>query len=470
MSTKPLTLPVKLGYGLAETGITAVQLFSQIYLLKFYTEIVGLVPSLAGIALAISVLWDGISDPLMGNLSDKTHSKWGRRRPYILFGGILLSLAILLLFSPPNMQTQMGKFLYLLFSYLTVNTAMTIISVPHIALGGELTFERNERTSIFGWRLFFSNVGMLVGMIVPAAILQSLGDENSKANIQTSRIQASEIVSAVILFSSMITFWVTRGRDQSLENTSPSLPFFGSLKSVLSNKVFLPLLVAFIIATIGRTFNSAIALYYYQYRLGLKESEVVINILLPFFLVLMLSIAFWVWIAKKVGKKKPAFIGIFLLGILTMIAYPLFPYGQLRPPLIVAIFGGIFAGSILIMDSILTDVVDYDEWKTRQKREGLYFGFWKMGVKFSQAVGIGLTGFMLDIIGFDQSASSQLPEVGFRLAMIFGPGVGFFFILGSLIFLFFPLTDAKHIALQKRLLKRKEREKGSSNEYDYKKS
>ena len=218
--------------------------------------------------------------------------------------------------------------------------------------------------------------------------------------------------------------------------------------------MFLVLLFAFVIATIGRTFNSAIALYYYEYRLGLKESQVVINILLPFFLVLMLSIGFWVWISKKIGKKIPAFFGVFGLGLLTVIVYPLFPYGELRPPLIAAFFGGIFAGSILIMDSILTDVVDYDEFQTGEKREGLYFGIWKMGVKFSQAFGIAITGFLLDIIGFQNGMTTQTPEVGFRLALIFGPGVGFFFILGSIIFLFFPLTDAKHIQVQRILTKR----------------
>lgn len=454
MNQTKLKTPVKMGYGLAETGITAVQLFTQIYLLKYYTEIVGLNSSLAGIALSISVIWDAISDPLMGRISDHTHSRFGRRRPYILMGGILLAISVLLLFSPPNISSQIGKFSYLLSVYLLVNTAMTIISVPHIALGGELSFERNERTSVFGWRLFFSNIGMLIGMIVPAAILQSLGDESSKENIVTSRTTAGEIVSLVILFSSFITFWVTKGKDTIQTDKNKQLPFFQSFGSVIKNKMFLILLFAFVIATIGRTFNSAIALYYYEYRLGLKESQVVINILLPFFLVLMVSIGFWVWISKKIGKKIPAFLGVFGLGLLTVIVYPLFPYGELRPPLIAAFFGGIFAGSILIMDSILTDVVDYDEFKTGEKREGLYFGIWKMGVKFSQAFGIAITGFLLDMIGFQNGLTSQSQEVGFRLAMIFGPGVGFFFILGSLLFLFFPLSDAKHIQVQRILTKR----------------
>ncbi|MDF3822069.1 MFS transporter [Leptospira sp. 96542] len=457
MNSAKLKLSTKMGYGFAETGITAVQLFTQIYLLKYYTEIIGLNASLAGLALAISVIWDAVSDPLMGKISDNSHFKWGRRRPFILFGGALLSVSVLLLFSPPNLPSQWGKFFYLLSVYLFVNTAMTIISVPHIALGGELSFERNERTSVFGWRLFFSNIGMLIGMIVPAAILQSLGDESAKENIMTSRIQAGEIVSLVILVSSVITFLVTKGKDGAKVEQNKSLPFFQSLFSVLKNKVFLILLFAFVIATIGRTFNSAIALYYYEYRLGLKESQVVISILLPFFLVLMASIGFWVWVAKKIGKKKPAFFGVFALGVLTVIAYPLFPFGELHPPLIVAFIGGICAGSILIMDSILTDVVDYDEFKTREKREGLYFGIWKMGVKFSQAFGIAITGFLLDAIGFDKQSVTQSAEVGFRLAMIFGPGVGFFFILGSILFLFFPLTDEKHIQIQRILLKRNQK-------------
>ncbi len=453
---KPIPTSVKAGYGFAETGITAVQLFSQIYLLKFYTEIVGLSPTLAGIALAMSVVWDAISDPLMGTVSDRTRTRLGKRRPYLLIGGLLLSLSILLLFSPPTLASQWGKFFYLLGSYVLVNTAMTVLSVPHIALGGEITFERNDRTSVFGWRLFFSNIGMLLGMIIPVAILSSLGDESSKANIQTSRVMAAEIVAVVILVSSLTAFLVTKGYDKitPIEKVK-KLPFFKSFVSVLRNPVFFPLLISFVIATIGRTFNSAISLFYYEYRLNLKESDVIINILLPFFVVLILSIPFWVWISKKYGKKIPAFLGIFSLGALTMIAYPLFPPGEIRPPLLVAILGGIFAGSILILDSILTDVVDYDEMKTRDHREGLYFGFWKMGTKLSQAFGIAITGFILDAIGFQAGAEQQIPEIGFRLALLFGPGVGFFFVVGSFLFLFFPLTDEKHIRIQKILLKRK---------------
>jgi len=457
---RPISTKLKAGYAVAEIGITAVQLFSQIYLLKYYTEIIGLQASLAGLALSLSVVWDAVSDPLMGSISDRTRSRWGRRRPYLFLGGIFLSLSVLVLFSPPQLDSQTGKFLYLLFAYVLVNTAMTVLSVPHIALGGELTFLRDDRTSVFGWRLFFSNLGMVVGMVVPALVLSSYGDESNPQNVQTSRVVGAQIVSVTIFATSMISFFVTKNAvsTKSLETTKES-PFFTSFLSVLRNKAFLPLFFAFVIATIGRTFNSAIALYYYEYRLLLKESIVVTAILLPFFFFLILSIPLWVRLSGSFGKKIPAFWGIFGLGVLTMIAYPLFPPGEVYPPLLVAFFGGIFAGSILILDSILTDVVDYDELKSKEHREGLYFGFWKMGTKLSQAVGIALTGFLLDAIGFQAGASTQSPEIGLRLALIFGPGVGFFFVLGSLVFLFFPLTDEKHLRVQKILLRRKKKRK-----------
>jgi Na+/melibiose symporter-like transporter len=139
-----LKIRTKSGYGVAEMGITAIQILTQLYLLEFYTQTIGLSASLAGIALSISVVWDAISDPLMGIISDRTHSRWGRRRPYIAIGSILLAISIGFLFTPPKVSEQWLLFLYLLFTYVMVNTAMTVLSVPHLALGGELTSDTKK--------------------------------------------------------------------------------------------------------------------------------------------------------------------------------------------------------------------------------------------------------------------------------------------------------------------------------------
>ncbi|MCC5813371.1 MAG: MFS transporter, partial [Leptospira sp.] len=387
------------------------------------------------------------------------------RRPYIFFGSIFLALSIGFLFSPPNIQEQGLLFSYLLFTYLLVNTAMTVLSVPHLALGGELSSHPKDRTEIFGWRLLFSNFGILFGMILPAIILQSLGDEASKESILHARTISAWGIGALVLVSGWATFQITGSSKIPLrkhlthkESMSPSL-LFRSFGQVLRNKIFLPLFIAFVVATFGRTFNTAIALFYYKFRLGLSESQVVIGILFPFFVIIILSIPLWLFLSNRYGKKMPAFAGIFLLGLVTMIAYPLYPYGNAYFPLITAVFGGICAGSIFLLDSLVADIVDYDELLTGEMKEGLYFGFWKMGTKFAQAIGLAVSGVMLDLIGLVQGATTQTEEVGFRLAMVFGPVVGAFFILGAIVFLWMPLTEPLHhrikILLDKKRLKRK---------------
>lgn len=462
--TQPIPRSIKSGYGLAELGITATQIITQLYLLEFYTQTVGLNASLAGIALALSVLWDGVSDPLMGVLSDRTESRWGRRRPYIAVGSVFLGLTIGLLFSPPNCDEQWLLFAYLLGTYLTVNTAMTVLSVPHLALGGELSAHPPDRTEIFGWRLLYSNLGILLGMVVPAVLLEALvggsgmgsaeispetnADSLTVANtyLATARALSAWGIGALVAVSGLATFWITGSpslpkKEHLTHNSKFSLLLLvRNFREVLQNPIFLPLLLAFVIATFGRTFNTAIALFYYKFRLGLTESQVVLGILFPFFVIIILSIPFWIRIANRFGKKYPAFFGVFLLGLSTAIAYPLYPYGNPYYPLITAVIGGICAGSIFLLDSLVADTVDYDELKTGEMKEGLFFGFWKMATKFAQAIGLAVSGFLLDAIGFQPGSSSQSEEVTVRLAWIFGPGVGVFFILGSLVFLYMPLN------------------------------
>ena len=164
MKINPGKLPVrvKIGYGTAELGTTAVEVMMRLYLLVFYTDVVGLQPHLAGCAVALAIVWDAITDPVFGIVSDRTTSLSGKRQPYILAGGILLPIAVLLIYNPPQLAGQSGKFLFLLLSYILLNTAMTILSIPHVALGGELSQNRHERTELFGWRFLFGNCGALL--------------------------------------------------------------------------------------------------------------------------------------------------------------------------------------------------------------------------------------------------------------------------------------------------------------------
>lgn len=440
---------VKTGYAFAETGIFSVEIVVRLYLIKFYTVNVGLEASLAGLAAAIALIWDSVADPIMGILSDRTNSRFGRRRPYIIAGALLMALFLVALFSPPVLQTQTGKFFYMLVNYLLLNTAMTIISVPHAALSGELASDTHERTRIFALRLLFANIGLLLGTLIPGFFLQMAAKQ--EVSLWHSYAYSAGILGILVVVSAVVCTIAVSKTDKRnfMMAKTHNAGLLGQLSTVAKNRIFLPLFIASVVAYLGVAINSTLALFYYQFRLKLTEGDV--NIILGLFILIWSTgIVFWVTISKKLGKKIPAFAGITGLGIMTAIAYPLFPAGQLMWPLVAAVLGGFLVGAIVLFDSLVADVADYDFLKTGMNREGLYYGYWKMGMKIARAISIAASGWLLSAIGFVSGSQTQTQEVTEGLALLFGPVVGLFFILGGLLFLYTPVS-AKNIARIQKL-------------------
>ena len=386
-----LRWPTKLGYASAELGLVAVEVVVELYLLRFYHTVVGLSAAQTGLALAIAVIWDAFSDPIMGEVSDHTRHRSGRRRPFIVPGALALAGAFIIIFNPPHLGSDLAAFAYLLGSYLLLTTAMTVIGVPHVALGGELSFDRDERTEIFGYRRLFSTLGLLVGTLVPALLLRWAGvgeaAEGDPAVVAHSRSVTSFVLAVPILVTAFVAVRATRGRDHPLDGRVRQRPrvadLFRAQLQGLRDPVFLPLLLAFVTAGVGRAINASSALYYYEYKIGLSEPDAVLYVLLPFFLCILASVPLWVWLSRRYGKRWPAFSGMLGLGLGISVAYPVLPYGSLSGPLFVAVTCGFFAGSIIIFESLIADVVDRDELRRGENREGLYFGLWKMSVKLS---------------------------------------------------------------------------------------
>lgn len=459
-SARHLPVRTKLGYGTAEFGFVAVEVLVELYLLKFYNTVLGLAPAWTALAMAIAVIWDAVSDPLMGALSDRTRHPAGRRRPWFLPGAIGLAASVALIFHPPAIREQFWLFLFLLGGYLSITTAMTVASVPHIALAGELSFDRDERTSIFGYRRLFTTLGLLAGTILPAAILHALGPAGGPDQVTRSRGLAALVLGLPIILSAWISFRATRGLDRGRPIPGGRRVVLRDLLreqlSTLRNRAFLPLLASFLVAGIGRSLNASLALYFYEYRLRLTEPQTVFGILLPFFLCILASVPFWVLLSRRVGKKGPGFWGILALGLFVSVAYPLLLPDRMTVAVLVSVIGGALAGSIILYESLVADVVDLDELRTGRNREGVYFGVWKMGVKLSRALGLLLTGVLLQFIGFDEKATLQTGETLHSLALLFGPGVGLFLVAGALIFRRLPLTDARHRRVQALLVRRRE--------------
>ncbi|MEE3234599.1 MAG: MFS transporter [Candidatus Latescibacterota bacterium] len=446
-------------FGSADFGIAATESVIQIYLLKFYSESVGLSATWVGFALAVAMLWDALSDPVMGGISDRTKHAQGRRRPFFIPGTITLAVTFVLLFNPPN-ASNTTIFFYLVLVFLSLNTAMTLVSVPHTALAGEISSDRHERSKIFGFKRFFSTFGALLGLILPALLMIALERfDIAKDLSEYSKSASTLIIAPIIIATGYISFYASKSFDRSKPKGQKfQWTDLGTLlmeqREVMKNPLFRILLLAFAIAAVGRTLNASIALYYYEYFLLLNEKQVVVFILLPFFLCLVASVPFWIWLAKKWGKKNAALLGIIALGCSTTVVYPLMPSGLLIFPLLNAVVGGFMAGAIVLMDSLVADSIDYDRLRVPYAREGLYFGVWKMITKISRAVGLLIAGIFLDCIGFAAGTKLVVSDVSYYISLIFGPVVGILFITAGVVLWTLPLDNKLHDRIQRIIQRR----------------
>ena len=414
----------RVGYGAAEIGVSGSEVMLRVSLLIYYTQKVGLRPDLASYAIAAAVLWDAITDPLMGQITDRSNIANQKRRPFLLPGAVGLAVFLMLVFNVPNLETQSEKFLYLLLTYLGTNTFLTILSVPHTALAGDISKDPQIRLELFGWRMIFSNLGLILGTAIPAIVVLS-GIDN-----HTTEAVASWGIGGLILLGVLITLWSTLGLDRVSSQEPESRLSFSSFRrelgQVAADRSFLWLVGAYTTATIGLTLNSSLALYYYQFYLKLGDASVR-SIIAFFMLIFCLAIPLWIWTTKFFSKGAILMANVTALGMMTIFGYPNFPIGGTAWPYAAGLFGGIFVASVVLMDVAVADLAD---GKARGEHSpssnfGLYFGFWKMSAKISRAMALILTGNALAWIGFDVGVTPS-DETAYYLALLFGPGVGVF--------------------------------------------
>jgi GPH family glycoside/pentoside/hexuronide:cation symporter len=166
----------KILYCSADTGIAGAEVLVRVSLLAFYSKVVGLSSDVVGLAIAVAVFWDAVSDPLMGFISDRYTILGQHRRPYFVIGGAVLSVSLYYLFNPPALESINSKVLFLSVWYILMNTGMTILAVPHTALVEKLGQSSHERTILFGWKLFFANIGLMLGSGLPGVFDSIYGE------------------------------------------------------------------------------------------------------------------------------------------------------------------------------------------------------------------------------------------------------------------------------------------------------
>ena len=437
-----LTLKTRVGYGIGDIAICLYWSGVGLYLLYFYTDVVGISPSLAGLIYGIGMFWDAITDPFMGYVAERTRTRWGVYRPYLLFGNIPLALSFVLLFWVPPFEGTI-LFFFLLFANILHRTCFTLVSVPFSSLTPRITSDSQERTNLTGFRMMGAQTGTNLMALVAFPIIFWVGGEDESMGFVVLALVAG--LSALLIHT--ITFLTVKepSNDHGIERVGGSLK--EAARAIGKNMPFWLVFSATLIVGITTIFFGNNLIYYTKYALNLHEHQS--TILFTSGIVAFLSIPFWWFISNKIGKK----FTWLLSSTLTLLAFIIFYFYQINSLnellFLVAFIGfGSGAGGILFW-SMLPDTIEYGEVLTGVRSESSLYGFMTFAQKGSIAFAIIILGIVLDIIGF-QANEVQVESTltNMKLIMTLIPSLG---IATSLVIIYFYPIDAK---MHKNLLKK----------------
>ncbi len=441
-----LTLGSKVKYGVADLGFALITSAIQFFLLFYYTDVAGINPALAGVALMVGKLtWDAINDPLFGYLSDRTRSRFGRRRIYMLIGAVPLGIAAWIMFSLPKGLTGAAAFLAVLLSFWLVDTFHTMTTTPYYALTPELTRDYNERASLTSIRMIFSVLGYILGAALTtilAGIFQGFG-----LNMQQAWSATGAVFGVVAIVTTLLTAYTVKERPE-LAGEPSTLPPVKAILTSFKNRPFIILMLAFILSSFSFTVLTALVPYFITYQLDMGDQ---VSFVL---LVMLVMIGVFLIPAKKISdkiNKGPAYaLGLFIASMAIMASFFL-PHEPTPLIYVLAAIAGMgFSAQWIFPWSMLPDVVEYDEKMTGERREGIYSGLWAFLTKFTGALGVAVSGWALGLFGYVPNVEQTTQALfGIRFFFAIVPAVVILISLPLLIW--YPITRKNHAELVKEL-------------------
>ena len=435
MTINTVSNKVRAAYGIGDYAICLYWSGVGLYLLYFYTDVVGITPLLAGWIYALGIAWDAITDPFMGYLAERTRTRMGSYRPYIFYGAIPLAFSFILLFwVPPYEGTKL--FIFLLTANLVHRTCFTIVSVPYSSLTARITDDSDERTKLTTARMLGASFGTLsVSALGFPIVLWFGGVDEALGFIFLGMICG---LTAVIVLSITVKFV----EERRFNFTPSQLPSFSKVsKSVAENYPFWIVFGSILI--LGSTsimFNNNL-IYFVKYSLDLHAYQgLILGVSSG---AALLAIPFWAFAALKIGKRNSwmAAMTILLIGFLVFYFYPISSLVEL---LLLLGFIGIGNGATgVLFWSMLPDTIEYGEWKTGVRTESSLYGFMTFAQKGAIAFAALLLGMVLTQIGFEPNEiQSEKTLSGLKFVMTWIPLIGIFisFILVS----FYPIDKSFH--------------------------
>jgi len=434
-----VALGLALAYGAPSFAGAAMTIPIAIHMTKFYSDVVLAPLGLLGIAIAVARALDAISDPVVGFLSDRTRTRWGRRRPWMVLAAPLAGLSFWLLFTPPTELDGRSAALWCAVSFVLYSIFHTAYAIPHYALGPELTLDYHERSRLFGIREGFSILGTIVASIAPIALLAWYPDERRVF----SAMAAGFGIALVVLFG-VLGVVVRERRDFYEREPSPLVP---GVRRALRNGPFRILLLTYVVASIPAAIPGTLMPYFNEYVVRPADPARWLGIFLgTYFGAGFLCLPLWVMAARRFGKQ-PTWLASFAMGISGGAAMFFTGAGDEKRVLaLIAWAGSAFGAGLFLGPAIQADVIDYDELHTGKRREAQYAAFWSILPKFVLIPSAAIPIAFLGSIGYRPNVA-QTPQVVLAIKALFALAPALFSLLAFFIAWRLPIDEAKHRAI-----------------------
>lgn len=439
-SSEPLALRIKLLYGAPSFAGAAMVIPILIHMPKFYADVVLVPLGYLAMAIAIARSLDALSDPLLGWLSDHTHTRLGRRRPYLLIGAPLCGIAFFCLLNPPEALKGKDATIWFGITFILYFIFHTSVVLPHWALGAELTQNYHERTSLFAWRESFTILGTIVAAGAPGIMIDHMHLNDRQVFFRLG-----------IFFGVLLTllFWllvltIKERPDFVARESNPLVP---GVRRAFRNRPFGILLASYAVASIAGAIPPTMLPFFNEYVVQPSHPKVWLSkLLVGYFGFGFLSLPMWVWIARRVGKLN-AWLASFFLGISGGAAMFMLGPGDIRWLMALMCWAGIgFGAGLFLTPSMQADVIDYDELYTGKRREAQYTAFWSMLPKFIAIPSAAIPLAILASLGY-KANQAQPEQVVIAIRAIFALTPATCSALSFLIARRFPITQTNHNAI-----------------------
>ncbi len=407
-----------------------------VYIPKMYADEAVINLTVLGVVILLSRVWDAVIDPVIGSLSDHTHSRWGRRKPWMAVGSILLCIVFYLLLNPPESISPMQRTMWFAVGSFFFFVCWTAVTVPYEALGVELTFDYDQRTRLLGIRESGILIGTFLASLIPF-VMQDVYGEDVKLSALLAFLSIWYCLA--LLISSGLAVWTLQPHDLVSE-TAQSKHKKPDWRVLAQNKPFRLLLIAFAFTSFGQYLSASLILFYTEHVLGSSNGS---QFLALYIAIAFFSIPFWLYLARFTEKRVVWIVSMISTLIPFLFVLPLGEGDGFRYGILITLSALCSGGMLTLPVSMQADVIDLDEYETGKRREGLYIGVWALFRKLSAAVGTGLAFPVLDWYGY--TSSGEQPESALHaLRFLYAGAPSICYMIACGFIWFYPVNRAYH--------------------------